>query len=436
MNIAIAGYAVEGEASYKYWNTPGNSVTIVDERPILDSAPEDAQVLLGEGVFSTLDSFDMVIRSAGLAPRKIVTDGKIWSATNEFFAECAKRDIQIIGVTGTKGKGTTCSLITSVLRAAGKTVHLVGNIGVPALEVLSMIQPDDIVVYELSSFQLWDLELSPQIAVVLMLEPDHLNVHTDMDEYIMAKAHIVLHQNSNDTVIYHPTNKYTAQIAQQGLGRKERYAVRYDGGVYVESNNFCVQGGAICSVGTLRLVGVHNQENACAAISAARTILPEITDEAIAEGLRNFTGLPHRLKFVREVNSVRYYDDSISTTPGSALAALRSFSASKIIILGGSDKGADYREVVEACRETGAQVVAIGQTGPKIAELCAEIGVYCRRYTAGDMKEIVRGIHDDVARPGDVVLLSPASASFGMFQNYADRGDQFVSAVEDLPSSD
>ena len=433
MNIAIAGYGVEGKANYAYWNVSGNSVTIVDERPALDDVPVGARTLLGEGVFARLDDFDMVVRTAGLAPRKIQTNGTIWSATNEFFAQCPA---PIIGVTGTKGKGTTCSLITSILRAAGKTVHLVGNIGTSALDVLPTIQPDDIVVYELSSFQLWDLERSPHVAVVLMIEPDHLNVHENFEEYVAAKANITAHQTVDDTVIYHPYNQYSHEIAAKSAGRTQRYAVDEDGGAYVSSNNFCVQEHTICSVDTLRIVGTHNHENACAAISAVRVVVPEVTDEAIAEGLRNFTGLPHRLKFVREVSGVKYYDDSISTTPGSAIAALRSFIAPKIIILGGSDKGADYRQVIEICRETSANVVAIGQTGTKIAELCDELDVHCRRYIIGDMKEIIRGIHDEIAQPGDVVLLSPASASFGMFKDYADRGDQFVAAVEDLSSSD
>ena len=166
MKIAIAGYGVEGRANYEYWNTPENQVVIVDERDIpTNELPSiDTSVITGTDAFARLEGYDMVVRTAGLAPSKIRTDGKIWSSTNEFFEKCPA---PIVGVTGSKGKGTTSSLIAGILRAAGKKVHLLGNIGVPALSALSEIEPDDIVVYELSSFQLWDIKRSPNVAVVL-----------------------------------------------------------------------------------------------------------------------------------------------------------------------------------------------------------------------------------------------------------------------------
>src|SRR5690606_4917199 len=178
----------------QYWNTSGHELTIVDEGQPARTLPKDAATLIGDGVLAKLNDFDLVVRTAGLSPHKIVTDGTIWSETNEFFATCPA---PTIGVTGTKGKGTTSSLVMSILRAAGKTVHLVGNIGTPALSVLAQIQPEDIVVYELSSFQLWDLEKSPHVAVVLMIEPDHLDVHSDMDDYVGAKMNSIRHQTSS-----------------------------------------------------------------------------------------------------------------------------------------------------------------------------------------------------------------------------------------------
>ena len=426
MRIAIAGYGIEGRANYDYWNTPDNELVIVDEREVpVDELPLDANVMTGKGVFEKLEGFDMVVRTASLAPRRINTDGKIWSGTNEFFAQCAERDISVIGVTGTKGKGTTSSLIASILRAAGKTAHLVGNIGQPALEVLPDIQAEDIVVYELSSFQLWDLAVSPTVAVVLMIEPDHLDVHTDFDEYVTAKSQIAANQLTTDRVVYYANNQWSAQIAKTSPGQRLPYPSEHT--AHVRGDYFYYGESELCAVDQLQLAGEHNIQNACAAITA---VWPWVQDGVmIAEGLRSFDGLPHRLKLVREFDGVRYYDDSIATTPGSAIAALRSFIEPKVIILGGSDKGADYAEVIELCKATGTHVVTLGQTGEAIAMLCRQHDV---SHKSAD------GMHDAVLRArqsavqGGVVILSPASASFGMFKNYADRGEQFIAAVNEL----
>ena len=426
MKVAIAGYGLEGESNYRYFTARGDDVTIVDENESPKMAlPDDAKTLLGDGVFAKLDDFDLVVRTAGLKPSAITTRGNVWSATNEFFARCPA---PIVGVTGTKGKGTTCSLIASILRASGQKVHLVGNIGVPALDALESIEPEDVVVYEMSSFQLWDLQKSPQVAVVLMIEPDHLDVHADMEEYLAAKSHIVVHQSAKDIVIYHPTNPDTATVVAPAESRRVRYAIPDDGQVYVKENTFFVQNAPICSVDTLQIPGAFNHENACAAISAALAAGASI--DFVEAGLRDFHGLPHRLKFVRELNGIKYYDDSIATTPGSAIAALSAFDASKTIILGGSDKGADYREVVMACRDANATVVAIGQTGERIHELCEELGVVSVRET-GKMPEVVR-VATAHAKENSVVILSPASASFDQYESYSDRGDQFVAEVEKL----
>lgn len=422
--IAIAGYGIEGHSNYEYFKDKG-FVTIVDERSRLDSVPLGVPAMTGAGVFSRLDEFDMVVRTAGLKPSKITTKGTIWSASNEFFARCPA---PIIGVTGTKGKGTTCSFIASLLRAGGYTVHLVGNIGLPALSVLPEIKPNDIVVYELSSFQLWDLERSPQTAVVLMIEPDHLDVHASMDEYIDAKANIRRHQTPNDTCWYHPTNRYAEQVARSTMeGRAARYnAPGVSGSVSVRNGSFWVNEQEICSTDAVVIPGEHNLENACAALSAA---LPYLSNTSSVEaGLRSFTGLPHRLRYVREIDTVRYYDDSIATTPGSALAALRAFEQPKVLIFGGRSKGADYNEIIEQCAVTKTRVVAIGETRELVTKLAAQYRVQCSEVSSHSMSAIVAAARR-LAEPGGVVILSPAAASFDMFKSYADRGEAFVDAV-------
>lgn len=429
MNIAIAGYGVEGKANYDYYKSRGE-VTIVDERETLEDVPAGATTILGKGAFEKLDGFDLVVRTAGLSPAKLKTGVTVWSATNEFFEKCPA---SIVGVTGSKGKGTTCSLIASILREAGETVRLVGNIGVPALGVLPEVKPSDIVVYELSSFQLWDLQKSPEIAVVLMIEPDHLDVHASFDEYVAAKANIRKYQAKDGVCFYHPTNKYSRRVAQAS---KQPNAYRYGApgsprSVYVQDGNFMVEECVICPLDALQLPGAHNVENACAAISVALEF--NVEHAAIERGLRAFTGLPHRLKFVREAAGVKYYDDSIATTPGSAVASMRAFAQPKVIILGGSGKGADFAEVANTAAKTGVKLaVLIGSEAGKIEAELKKAGVPTQNLgETVTMQETVRHAAA-AAAPGDVVVLSPACASFGMFKNYKDRGEQFIAAVEAL----
>lgn len=430
MKIAIAGYGAEGQSNYRYFSERGHDVTIADEREVIADIPEGATALLGANAFSELRGFDLVVRTAGLAPQKINTDGKIWSATSEFFATCTAR---IIGVTGSKGKGTTSSLIATMLRAAGQTVHLVGNIGVPALDVVATIKADDIVVYELSSFQLWDLEISPNIAIVLHIEPDHLDVHADFADYISAKSHIVNYQQTNDLAIYSADNEWSKQIARGGLGEKLSYP-SVDA-VHIADGYFWYKEQKVCSVDALQLPGAHNQANACAAITAAWRLTQDTA--VIEQGLRSFYGLDHRLKYIATVRGIAYYDDSIATTPGSAIAAIKSFEQPKVLIVGGSNKGSDYGELVDTiiASDSMRAVLAIGQQGPVIAQLLKDRGAgqVVSVIASKDMTEIVAAA-SACAQPGDVVVLSPACASFDMFKSYSDRGDQFIAVVNALGS--
>lgn len=441
MKIALVGYGVEGLSAYTYFSKayPEAEFTVYDEadHPKFD-LPSGVQLKSGKDILAQPIEADIIVRSPGIRPSKIHTNGRVTSVTREFFDKCPA---SIIGVTGTKGKGTTASLIYEILTAAGKKAWLVGNIGKPALDVLDDVSPGDIIVYELSSFQLWDLEKSPHVAVVLMIEPDHMDVHTDMDEYVIAKANIRKFQTAQDVCFYHPTNQRARQIAQTGgpddadvreawLARAQRYGAADGGAVYVQENTFFIQSDPICSLDALQLPGEHNIENACAAISAALEYTDDFT--AVETGLRAFQGLPHRLKFVREVDDVKYYDDSIATTPGSAIAVLRAFEQPKVIILGGSDKGVDFSGLIdEVMKQNVREVITIGKMGPMIADLLAAKNFDQVSEVTGGMSAIVEAARK-AARPGDVVIISPACASFDMFKNYADRGEQFIAEVEKL----
>ena len=425
MKIAIAGYGVEGQENFRYWSEKTEKdVTIVDENPV--NAPEGVATIIGPDAFAQLQDFDMVIRTAGLAPRKIVTNGKIWSATNEFFEKCPAT---IIGVTGSKGKGTTASLIASILEQAGRKVWLVGNIGISSLSVLSQIQPDDIVVYELSSFQLWDAEKSPHVAVVLYIEQEHLDVHANMEEYVRAKMQITLHQNENDLLIYNGANHYASQIAEASAAKKIGYPSEEE--AHVTDGWFYYGEQQLCLVETLSIVGAHNIDNALAAINAVWPFTQD--DGAIKRGLFNFKGLPHRLSFVRTVNDVDYYDDSIATTPASAIAALQAFeNKHKVIILGGSSKGSDFSELAEELTRHNVFVILIGDEAVRINTALQAVNFVHSTYLKDATAESFTRLAAEHAEPGGVVLLSPAAASFGMFKNYADRGDQFIAAVNAL----
>lgn len=427
MKIAIAGYGVEGEANFAYWSQdPSNEITIVDQKDVPDRPlPERIPALLAPDAFEQLDGFDLVIRTAGLAPHKIKTDGKIWSATNEFFAKCPA---EIIGVTGSKGKGTTASLITSILEAAGRKVWLVGNIGQPSLEILDQIQPEDLVVYELSSFQLWDIEKSPQTAVVLFIEQEHLDVHKDMAEYVTAKSNIARFQTVDDIVIYNAENSYASSIAELSKAVKVGFPSEFT--AHVRDDSFYNGEQELCSVDSLKIAGQHNVDNATAAIDAIWKYTQE--PQAIERGLTNFKGLPHRLSFVRTVNGVDYYDDSIATTPGSAIAALRAFDRPKIIILGGSSKGSDFSELADELTRHDAQAILIGEEAERIAEALRSAGFESfESIEQATAKKFVKRA-SELAQPGSVVLLSPSAASFGQFKNYVDRGEQFIAAVNQL----
>jgi len=432
MKVAIAGYALEGRVNYQYWAQQGHDVTIVDERELpVGELPYGVPTLMGEGVFGKLQDFDLVVRTASLNPSKITTNGKIWSATNEFFDKCPA---DIIGVTGTKGKGTTCSLIASMLKAAGKTVHLVGNIGTSALEVLPNIKPDDIVVFELSSFQLWDIEKSPHVAVVLLIEPEHLDVHHDIGDYVGAKSNIRVYQTDDDICVYHPSNRLSTDVAHASKqGQLIRYGQEEDGGVYVRGGNFSRNGQDICSTSALQLLGRHNLENACAAITVAK--IYELDDRSIEKGLRDFKGLPHRLEFVRTVDGVDYYNDSFSSAPAATLAAVSSFEQPEVLIVGGVDRGADFTELATqlANKKNIKKLIVVGEIRHKLKALfdSAGLGDKVELLEVKTMKEILAKAKN-AAVASDVVLLSPACASFDMFKDFYDRGDQFRELVKGL----
>lgn len=437
MKVAILGYARDGKTAYEYWNKDGNELVICDKSTDIE-VPKGAKTKLGHDYLHDLDQFDVIVRTAGLPPHLISTANphspdilsKVTSNTDEFLKVSPTKNV--IGVTGTKGKGTTCTLIAKMLEAAfagQRRVHLGGNIGIPALELLKgSIKPDDWVVLEESSFQLIDQRHSPHIAVCLMVVREHMDWHPDMNEYVNAKRQIFANQTESDIAIYNAHSHLSADLAESSKGKKIPFMK--NPGAEVKDERIVIDGKDICETKEVKLLGNHNLENVCAAITAVWQITQDI--DAIKSVVTSFTGLEHRLEMVGEVNGVKYYDDSFGTTPETAMVAIEALSQPKIVILGGSDKGASYKDLAKVVTKNNVRhVLLIGQTAQKIQSALKDADF--TNYSDGgvNMNEIVENAKK-LSTSGDVVLLSPACASFGLFDDYKDRGEQFRRFVQAL----
>jgi len=432
MKVAILGFGTQGQAAFEYWNRDGNELTVCDKSEKTE-LPQGAKSQLGDDYLKNLDSFDLLVRTPALHPKDIVAANsttileKVTTVTNEFFKVCPSKNI--IGITGTKGKGTTSALITKILEAAGKKVHLGGNIGTPPLAMLKAgIQADDWVVLELANFQLIDLNHSPHIGVILMVEPEHLDWHTDLDEYISAKQQMFKFQSTNDIAIYYSQNPNSQHIASVTAGHKIPY-MKYPGADVIE-DVITIDGQGICNVSELKLLGKHNWQNVCAALTTVWQVTQD--KDAIKSVLTSFSGLEHRLELVRELEAVKYYDDSFGTTPETAIVAIEAFKEPKVVILGGSDKGATYDKLAQAVVDNNVRnVVIIGATGPAIAAALRKADYKNILEGGTTMQEIVETARKK-AWSGDVVLLSTGCASFDLFKNYKERGEQFKQVVQSL----
>lgn len=399
--VAFLGYGIDNQDIEPWLKEQGAQITILDEK-------------INPDAFKDLNNFDVLIRTPGVyRNRKEILEAEengviVTSKTKIFFDVCPTKNI--IGVTGTKGKGTTSSLIFEILKLAGKDVYIGGNIGKGIFEFLPNLKSDSYVILELSSFQLMDLHTSPHIAVVLMTTSDHLDWHKDIEEYVEAKANISKHQTSEDFVIFNVQYEKSVWIGNLGNGKKNK----------VQRSGWTKP---------LRLRGEHNKENIVAAAEVAKIL--NIDEEIVSKVAEEFKGLEHRLEEVDTVNGVTYYDDSISTTPETAIAAIQAFIEPIVLILGGSDKGSDFTKLAKVISKTKnvKAIFLIGVMAEKIQSSLNEFDIKIPVQKGGeDMQEIFKNILK-VAEVGDVVLLSPACASFGMFKDYKERGDLFKKEV-------
>ena len=408
--VAILGWGVDTQDVTPWLEKQGAKITVLDE---------------GRGdKFGQLDKFDVLVRSPGVYRyRKEIVEAEkagvvVTSKIKIFFDICPAK---IIGVTGTKGKGTTATLIYEILKAAGKKVYLGGNIGEEIFDKLDKLDEFAWIILELSSFQLIDLEKSPHIAVVLMTTSEHQDWHKDEKEYVDAKKRLVEYQRCSDFAIVNKDYPNSVEIGKAAGGKV----------IWISKGDVTRLRHGYGEARGIKLRGEHNLENIAAAMAVAKIVgVPEVRAVGV---VREFRGLEHRLEEVGMVNGITFYNDSFSTTPETAIAAIKAFSEPEILILGGSSKKADFTELGRVISETKnvKVVIVIGVEGPKIAKEIRGIRVI---GGGAEMEKIVEMAYNNATK-GDIVLLSPACASFDMFKNYKDRGEQFKKAVGELEKS-
>jgi len=437
--IAVVGEGLEGKSSASFLKKQGAQVTVLD-------------IKQGKDYLKDLDKFNLIVRSPGVKLETIqkalgedeAAFDAVTSQTKLFFDLAPGA---IIGVTGTKGKGTTSALIYEMLKADGRDAYLGGNIGVPPFEFLEKLNPNSWTVLEMSSFQLQDLTKSPHIAVVLMITRDHLdgygdrNYHDTVDDYVNSKRNILNFQSASDFAILN--RDYLASNESDVKTKGKIYFVSRERevgeGCFALGNQVIlrIKGNDIPLIDTRELLlrGDHNHENVCAASLAA--YLAGVRVGTITRVLKQFKGLEHRLELVDKINGVEYYNDSFSATPESTIAAIQSFKNPEILILGGSSKKSDFKELGEIIgkRDNIKAIIGIGEEWPRIKKRIKNHESRIMIIEGASSMEQIVAAASKIAKSGDVILLSPACASFGMFENYKDRGNQFKEEVRKLKTS-
>ena len=419
MKILLLGYGKEGQALENYFKSHKLHEDDKDFPEIeiwQDFTPEEL-------LQRDYSPYDIIFRSPSVPPLHLKNES---SVTKFFFDHCP---CPIIGVTATKGKGTTCSFIYHLLKAHGEDAYLVGNIGEPAINVLDQLKETSVVVYEMSSFQLWDLQKSPHTAVIGTIEPDHLNVHKDYAEYKNAKANICRFQTTDDYLIYFKNNPESVELANI---TDRPHKIPYPFEIPDEVKD------------AIKIPGGHNIDNAIAALAAVASYKNISPDEysreyktEIIKGLQSFHGLPHRLEFVRELDGVKFYDDNFSTNTASTKVALTAFPGEKVIpIIGGLDK-TDYQDLPELYEILNQDyipaIILIGESGREFMNRYQNSALKGRLILADPLKDAVITAYTTAKiTKTHLIIMSPAAASFDMFESVYDRGDQYKKIILDF----
>ena len=396
---------------------------------VLELEKLGCHLYLGEHFYEDMAA-EVAFRTPGMHPDSPAvtalreSGAAITSEMEAFFEVCP---CDIIAVTGSDGKTTTTTLISEMLKAEGKTVWLGGNIGTPLLPLTRQMKEDDVAVVELSSFQLMDMRHSPRVAVITNLAPNHLDVHKDMDEYVEAKKNICRHQDETGVLVVNADNAITASLV--GNGMTKTFSRVGHGTVCLKDGIICRDGQAVLDSKDILLPGVHNVENYMAAIAAVEGM---VSDETVRHVAKTFGGVEHRIELVRIKDGVRFYNDSIASSPSRTIAGLRSFEEKVILIAGGYDKHIPYNVLgPEICAHV-KKLFLGGATGPLIREAVENCdGEKPEIVDCGDFTSAVQAAAA-AAQAGDVVLMSPASAAFDQFKNFMVRGEYFKKLIMEL----
>jgi UDP-N-acetylmuramoylalanine--D-glutamate ligase len=420
--ICILGYGIENRAlvDFLILKKIPCEITICDANNVVETYNYASLHIVwrsGKNYDKNLSQFDIIFRVAGYPLfseeiKKAKKSGtEISSPTKLFFELCPTKNI--IGVTGTKGKGTTASLIFAILKKTGKRVWFGGNIGTPMFSFFEKIKENDWVILELSSFQLEDLKISPRFAVFTNFYKEHLspadpnnpNYHKTISSYWKSKANIFLWQDKNGTLI--ANKKIKNKIKNQGKGKK----------IYFTKSDL-----------PSKLIGEHNKENIAATVSIAEQI--KISQKIIASVVADFKGLEHRLEFAGEHGGIKFYDDSFSTTPENAIAALNSFNQPIILLAGGADKGSNFGALAKLIKQKTKLVILFkGKASPRLKKELEKIKYPKEKIKlANSMPEAIVAATKNMTN-GNIILLSPGCASFGIFKNYKERGNLFKQEV-------
>ena len=429
--IAIIGLGVSNIPLLDYFKNIDCDVSLFNEKEVtIDLSNYNYKTYIGNNCLENLVGFDIIFRSPSCLPnrREILAEIERGCYVTTEIEEVIKLSpCKVIGVTGSDGKTTTTTLIDLVLMANGYNTFLGGNIGTPLFTRIKDMKEDDIVVLELSSFQLMNMSVSPDISVITNISPNHLDIHGSYDEYIESKCNI--YKNSDGILVLNKDNEITSKLKSN---REIRYFSRYKktNYFYTIDGKICFNGKKVFDISKLKIRGVHNHENICACMNAVYDII-DINKSFIA--IANFYGVEHRLEFVREIKGVKWYNDSVSSSPTRTIAGLNSYNEDIVLIAGGYDKNLDYTPIARPILNKVKVLILFGDTKNKIydAVIKEKTNENIKIYVMDTLDEVINKAYK-VSKSGQVVLFSPASASFDMFKNFADRGIQFKEKVNNL----